>query len=129
MEKVEDFVISYKQHQAWDTKRDFMLFYLPTLIPVDAISNKTHKLLSDCEKKFLMKLPHMWVPNLHVGPFPRCNCIIDWAKAGIFLENSEGAPEEVTSHCKVPTFVYDKSEYDQIMSIMREYKQLSKETR
>ena len=126
--QVENISIWYKNVQAWDTKKDLMLLYSPTSVPMEVIADEVRNLFVSCEQQFKKENPQHWPDSESLGPFPKMHCKLDWARGGVYADKPKGSTED-TSHRKVPTFMYAGSDEDRIVMVMRECTRREMETK
>ena len=120
--QVDGIQFFYKHIQALDTSRKLMLMYAPNSVPMDTYASEVQKLLEAREKEWTVKNPHLWDKRVHSGEFPEIKCILDWGRGTKWEERKAGAPNEDTTHRKVPTFLYATKHEERIMALVKECK-------
>ena len=69
MARIENLqILFYKQVQAWHTHLDCKLLYMPTLPHMQVICDKMVKLLEDCERQFVSKMPSLLPGGSSLAP-------------------------------------------------------------
>ncbi len=82
----------------------------PTKFPMSFITENCQFVLSKLESSLVQKYPNKYPAWKRSLSLPQFDVILDWGREGNWKEPKKNVQGDDTSHWKVPTFIYKKSE-------------------
>ena len=112
--RVDNLRIWYKNIQAWDTRKDLMLLYCPTSLPMDVLADEVMELFTTCEHS-KRRIQDSGLTQKRRGNFQHFIVSLIGQKEEYAAKNSN----EDTFHMKVPTSMYSGVDKGRIIKVMR----------